>query len=202
MLQFYFTQDTLDIELEVDMKKFLIILTLVFIFVCAYYFFNEKIKFNKLIEKIDIPVIPSDKISLRDKHDMILNPFDHITHKIGKKECICKGEFCPQKKYECLEWKKEFYMGKLSSYITYEVFPISQSEYYYQKIKYKIEFYENGKILKIEHPKGFQYFDTNGNLFKVCEKFKLNHKRGCEYRKCWQKNIHGRWIDEEECVVP
>ena len=163
---------------------------------------DSQSRFGSLIEKIDIPSIPvSEEIIPRDIHDMILNPFDRIVHKVDGKECVCKGEDCPKEKYECLEWEKEYYEGKLKSFTVYELFPIPQSKYYQQKTRYHIVFLENGKISEIQHPNGYQYFDKNENIYKVCELYSIHPRKGCHFRKCWEKDTNGKWIYREECWI-
>lgn len=142
---------------------------------------------NPLIKEIDMPKISSSEEIVSS------NTFDHVTHKIEGKECICNGNDCFQEKHECLEWVKLYYEGKLKSGTFYELFPIPQSKYYQQKIKYQFSFLENGKILRIHRPKGYQYFDKNGNMYEVCE-LKESRDRGGYYRKCLKKDKAGKWI--------
>ena len=184
------------------MKNIITIITLIpILIVYVSYKIIEKVQFDSLIEKIEVPEISSDEeIVSRDIHDMIINPFDRIVRKVEGKECMCDGDKCPREKHECLEWVKVYYMGKLRSGTFYELFPIPHSKYYQQKVKYHFSFLENGKILRIQHPKGYQYFDRDENMYKVCE-LHDSIRRGMYFRKCWEKNMVGKWIYKEEVLV-
>ena len=121
-----------------------------------------------------------------------------FTRRVQDKKCGCRADVCEQIQHTCTKWEKRYTNGQLSSYKVYAIKPILKSDEYLENIAYLIEFNAKNKISILGDKNGVQYFNEDGKLIKVCDKFDDD---GIGFRTCWEENKWGIWTSSTESWI-